>query len=458
MMKNDLNKLFLSLSVSQRRKLYAKFQSESLKRGMTMFDDKGRVKPIRVAMRPWVVTKTQRQLLWRLGLNIKSAIEKLLTIYLKEPSARQIIPLSEQEEAWLFGALKGRVLRPVTIFDRLDCNVTFDDPNWEKSFCFLEPNAVGIGGVHYIPTSSGLIRDCVLPHLKFSLSENDDLRELLLSEILSHAKAIGRKRVNIALVEDQAGGAGTHEYEQLAAYFMKRGVKAYVADPRALHVKRNEIYLKDIPIDILYRDCELDELIEMEEEHGSALHALRLAFERNQVISSFAGEFDHKSAFEVFSDGRYARYFRAAEREAFKRYIPWTRLIWERHTIGLSGEKIDLASYICKNRERLVIKPNREYGGKDVVIGRHVSQSRWEKALDDALKHPSSAVAQKLAYIKEDVFPILKEDGSLLFERFYVVSGFAATKNGIAFLGRFSKEPIVNVSRKGGLIPVMLQK
>lgn len=460
MMKNELNKLFLSIPLAQRKAMFGDFKRESLKRGMTMFDDAGRVKYINVALRPWVVTKEQRLFLWKTGLGIKSALGKLLTIYLREPSAREIIPLTIQEEEWLLGVFKKGCFAPLPLFDRLDCNVTFDDPDWEKSFCFLEPNSVGVGGVHYIPTASSLIRDCVLPCLKThrdSFKENDDLRSLLLSEIASHARTIGRKRANIALIEDQEGlASGTDEYEHIAEYFKKKGYKAHVADPRALHIRKGEIYADDTPIDILYRDCELDELIEIE-QGGSALHALRLAFERNQVISSFAGEFDHKSSFEAFTDSRYRKYFTMAEREIFRKYIPWTRLIWDRQTQGMNGERVSLIKYVRRNKDKLVIKPNREYGGKDVVLGRFVSRRVWDKAIEKALRHPATCVAQKVAGIKEDTFPILKEDGSLSFEKFYVVSGFAATRNGIAFLGRFSKEPIVNVSRKGGLIPVMLQ-
>jgi hypothetical protein len=70
----------------------------------------------------------------------------------------------------------------------------------------------------------------------------------------------------------------------------------------------------------------------------------------------------------VLSDERNVGLFPDDEREAIEAHIPWTRLVAER-TTRHGGRKIDLVPFILAQRERLVLKPNDEYGGKGIVLG-----------------------------------------------------------------------------------------
>ncbi len=182
---------------------------------------------------------------------------------------------------------------------------------------------------------------------------------------------------------------------------------------------------------------------------------VREAFRRNRVVSSVAGEFDHKSVWELFTNPDFGRFFTSGQRRLFQEYLVWTRLIWERRTTDPAGRPVDLVPYIRRHRSRLILKPNREYGGVGVVIGPHVTQARWERTLDRFLRHPSSAVVQEHVPIRMERFPVWTARGVRL-ESFYVVSGFAATAQGMAVLGRCSKESVVNVSRRGGLVPTLI--
>jgi len=458
-----VNKFFLSLEPSRAKNIYKKVRSDSFKRGMIIYDENNKPRLIDVAMRPWVITKKQRAFCHRLGLDMRSALAKLIEIYWQSKQAKEIIPLTPKEEEWFYLTCAKGVRHPETVFERLDALVDFESPRWKEEFKFIETNSVGVGGVHYIPTSAKISMNAVVPELKkefpdLKLALNDDIREILLDQILSHARAIKRKRVNIAFIEDMSIPSGTAEYSYVALYSRKKGTKAFVADPRDLYLKNDEIHFKNHPIDIIYRDCEIDELLEMEKGQKESLHALRAAFCRNQVVSSFAGEFDHKSAFEIFTDERFKRYFTTAQRSIFKKHIAWTRLIFPRNTQDRRGREIDLVRFIEKNKDSLIMKPNRAYGGKDVVLGKFCSKGAWQKYLEKALREPKTAVVQELVPILKQKFPIIKENGKVALEGFYAVTGFAATPKGIAFLARYSKERVVNVSRKGGLVPVLLAK
>ena len=177
---------------------------------------------------------------------------------------------------------------------------------------------------------------------------------------------------------------------------------------------------------------------------------LKQAFVNNQVISSIAGELDHKSSFEIFTNPEFAGLFTAGERAVFRKYLPWTRVIKERKTPGIDGRGIDLVPYVLKNQERLIIKPSRAYGGKGVMIGRLTEKSKWADYAAKASRPPGRYVAQEAVDIREETFPVFSGDAKIRFEKFYSVSGFVVTPGAIAVLGRFSKDMVVNVARKGG--------
>ena len=42
----------------------------------------------------------------------------------------------------------------------------------------------------------------------------------------------------------------------------------------------------------------------------------------------------------------------------------------------------DLLDFVRHEREMLVLKPNRGYGGSGVAIGTALSQAEWESAID----------------------------------------------------------------------------
>ncbi len=175
----------------------------------------------------------------------------------------------------------------------------------------------------------------------------------------------------------------------------------------------------------------------------------------NQVISSISGELDHKSSFEVFTSPQFQRFFTPSERLIFKRYLPWTRILKERKTTDSRLRSVDLVAYVRKNKDRLIIKPNRAYGGKGVVIGKLVNKKQWDSFLQKAVSRPGEYVVQDLVNIRREVFPVC-QDKKIGFDTFYSVSGFVVTRSSAAVLGRFSKEMVVNVARKGGIVPALL--
>ncbi|MBI3318496.1 MAG: hypothetical protein HYZ90_05065 [Candidatus Omnitrophica bacterium] len=456
-----INAAFLRIPKEEIRQILERREKLSVRHGVSMFTSRGKPRIIDVQLRPWGVDAAQRRFFHRTSLVLRSALERLMPLYLQNPSVRRVLPLEPKEHEWMMLANARRIQEPQAVLDRLDTTATFAVEDWRENFWFLEPNSVGIGGVHYIPATCELTRDWVLPSLRRVLPDlrlvpHDDIRELLLKLFIRHTKALGRRLRRVALVEDQSVCGGTDEFAEVARYFTRRGLSAFAADPREVKIRKGGLTVRGKGVDLLYRDSEITEMFEMSRERGGAhsIEGMKEAFIRNQVVSSVAGEFDHKSAWELFTNPEFSRHFTFRQKRLFKGHLLWTRLIWPRKTTRPDGRQVDLTAYIRRHREDLVIKPNRAYGGEGVLFGHQASPSLWEKKLGLALRRPFTHVVQQSAPVRAELFPVAASDGSVSLQPFYAVTGFAAQPEGIAFLGRSSKEAVVNVSRKGGLIAI----
>ena len=209
-------------------------------------------------------------------------------------------------------------------------------------------------------------------------------------------------------------------------------------------------------MDVAYRDYEVRDLIALA-GRGTDLSAVRALFRQNRIISSINGDFDHKSCWELLTDPAIAqRYFSPDERHVFRRHVLWTRVLGERRTTLPDGEMGDLLPYVRDDREGLVLKPNRSYGGDRIVIGHSVTQQEWEAQLAQVAAGPDAFVVQRVANIPVNDFPVVSADGTVHIEPFYTVMGFAPTEFGLGILCRASQKQVVNVAQRGGLCAVLV--
>ncbi|MBI3333436.1 MAG: hypothetical protein HYZ93_05045 [Candidatus Omnitrophica bacterium] len=455
----EVNAAFLRIPKAQVRQLLSRQERLSVKHGMSMFTHRGKARIIQVHLRPWVIDRAQYRFFHRTCMILRGALSRLLPLYLSDPKARQVLPLDPEERQWVLAANAKALQRPQAVVDRLDTTATFTPSDWRQNFWFLEPNSVGIGGVHYIPATCELTAEWILPVLRRMLPDlriemQDDIRRLIFKLFIRHAKGIGRRLNRVALVEDQSVNGGTDEFTSVARHFRRLGLSAITADPRDVVIYKDEVTVRGKPVDLIYRDSEITEILEMGGRDKRSIAGIREAFIRNRVISSIAGEFDHKSAWELFTNPEFSRHFTLRQRRLFKGHLLWTRLLWNRKTTSTEGRVVDLVPFSRRHREALVIKPNRAYGGEGVIFGHQVSQAVWERRLDEALRRPFTHVIQQSALVRAELFPVADPDGTVRMTPYYAVTGFAASADGMAVLGRASKEAVVNVSRRGGLIAI----
>ena len=431
-----------------------------------IYEHDGVEEAVRIMLRPLLVMPEQLSYVHHVCLQLIEALKRLPGLYLEDERIRQILAITPDEELWLRDTWTPAHQQFNSIYGRLDAVCDFTGAGWQDSLHFMEPNLSGVGGIHFSPVAEELVLRDVVPTLfahnpELVVNLPRDQRDLFVQVLIDHARTIGRDTCQLCFVEAKYVHDGPNEQSVLSGYLSrKHDLTIAHADPRELRVVGDEVYCGDVRIDVAYRDFEVRELIAREKETGEPLDAMRLLFRQNRVVSSMVGDFDHKSGFEVLTDPVLAdKYFGADDRRLFRRHVLWTRLLGERKTTLPDGREAELLGYARRNREILVLKPNRAYGGTGVVLGAATGQAEWEHLLDEAAAlfgdPERSSVVQTATRLPVHEFPVVSADGRVFGEPFYAVMGFAATENGLGTLCRVSQKQVVNVAQRGGLAALL---
>jgi hypothetical protein len=420
---------------------------------------------IPVMLRPFGIMPDQLAYLHFVSLTLINALKRLPDLYIQDFGVRSVVPLTPREEQWLWDTWgpSHRELNPV--IGRMDGMLSFTSPTWKDTLTFVEPNLNGVGGLHLIPACEQMVAEVILPVVRgrgpeLQLEPGQDMRHLFIQELLDHLEALGRPGRTVCFLEEKDSPDGPVEQQALADYYRTQyGLTILHADPSELRLEGEEVWCGGVPIDIAYRDYELRDIVALETEGRVDVRPLRQLFKSNRMVSSLAGEFDHKSCWEILTDPQFTqKYYNADERQVFRRHVLWTRLLRDRRTTLPDGETGDLLEYTRRSQEILVLKPNRSYGGDRVLLGNLLSAAEWETAVDHAVSGGEDWVVQRLAHVSVSEFPVVTDDGAVSVEPFYTVMGFAPTKFGMAILGRASQKAVVNVAQRGGLCAVLIGK
>lgn len=395
-----------------------------------------------MALKPWIVTSAQRRYLRSAAVALQEAAIAVFRAWFERPDLRRLLPMTEGEERWLRDAYGGTWIRPETLMSRIDVATDLGRADWRERTRILEVNLVGIGAAYYCYGAGQIAGEIFGPRLM--AHPEDDLLDLILGECLSHAWKIGCKAPTIAFVEYRRCLKGPFEYETMCEIYRRRGYDAFVCDTIDLKVKGGRLTALGRKVDLVYRDPTLAEIVEQMETDGDDLRGLKHAFRHNQVVSSLGGEVDHKGVLEAFTSPVFSRLFTRRQRDWFRSIVPWTRVVRE-----------EVAAEVRRRREHLVIKPNREYGGSGVTFGAKTTASAWDRLIDDGVRHPARYVAQELVRFSQDAYPILN-GGRVSLRNRYTVVGVHATPQGSAILGRMSTEPVVNITRGGAIVGILV--
>jgi len=237
------------------------------------------------------------------------------------------------------------------------------------------------------------------------------------------------------------------EFRLYDEYLRAQGLESKIIDVREVEYSGGKLRHGDYVIDLIYKRVLVSELY----ERGGMDHPIIRALRDRAVcmVNSFRCKILYKKAsFAVLSDEVNAGLFTTAELSAIRDHIPWTRRVEERKT-QFGGKMVDLVPHMLSNRDRLVLKPNDDYGGKGIVLGWTVDGSAWEAAVRKALTEPH--VVQERVNLPTEPFPSMEGGRLHVIDRMLDTNPFVCFGSTVdGCLTRVSTEALLNVTAGGG--------
>lgn len=225
------------------------------------------------------------------------------------------------------------------------------------------------------------------------------------------------------------------------------GFPCLVGDVRAVEYRGGVLWAEGRRVDVVYKRVLIHELVQREGMDHPLVRAVRDG--AVCMVNPFGCKLLHKKAsLAVLSDERNARLFSDGERAAIAEHLPWTRIVEERHT-DYRGTRADLVPLLFRERERMVLKPNDDYGGAGIVLGWEVDDRAWAAAVHRALAEPH--IAQERITLPAESFPGM--DGNQLAYADRIVDTAPFVHGGTRVDGcltRISSAALVNVTAGGG--------
>jgi hypothetical protein len=328
-----------------------------------------------------------------------------------------------------------------------------------SAYSFVELNGESPAGIAYADAAYDIFSR--LPVMK-RFDEEYNLRSLygrryMLDVLLSsYQEFLGRKLDHspcIAIV-DLAGVPTLKEFELFREFFEQAGYPSVICTPQELEFSDGRLSVSGREIDIVYKRLLVNEYLPIMQDYPALLNAYRAR--AVCLVNSFRSKIIHKKAlFAVLTDGRRSRLFSDTEVQAIAAHVPWTRVVKETES-DYKGRPMDLLEFIRSNRDRLVLKPNDNYGGHGITIGWNVDERGWDDAIQRALANGDYLVQERVPTARE-TFPALTEDGRIEFaEQLVDLDPLLFNgKVGSAFT-RLSSTELANVSSGGGMVPTYI--
>lgn len=412
----------------------------------------GRPVPHPIALTPFVVSRRLLPTLERLADCVHRLQARAPELYRADAfDFRALCPIGETTARWL--AWDAGAADPGALMIRPDVGLEAVGPQAQP--VLFETNATGLAGLYNHAAGAAILRREVFPRLLTAaeqgrLEDPPDLLALVYRWVTRAARRLGRRRLRgVAFIEEAAPLAGYSELPRLVLAFQARGVRAACGTPDQLRRTRAGVFLRDCPVDLVYRDLAYADLGPPSARGRGAGAVIALAG-AGAVLPSLAGEFAHKGLLEALVRPEYRRLFTPAERRLLEAAVPWTRVLAARFTDGPDGRRVDLPEYARRHRGRLLIKPNVGSSGEGILLGRETPAARWERRIARSLREPGASVVQERRPGTRR-FMVYLRDGRARAGPCYVSLGLFYAPGDLGLHCRVSRAPIVNVARGGAL-------
>jgi len=419
---------------------------EGLERAKLIFGGR-RLSPY---LRPHFVTETDFTRITNVCETVWSAIQKVKDAAIEDDTILQDLGITDTERDLISIDPGYAAVSPTA---RLDSFLT------EKAYSFVELNGESPAGIAYVDAAYDIFSQ--LPVMK-RFAESYNVRPLYGSRFMldvlldSYEEYLGRKPdtvPQIAIV-DLKGMPTQKEFELFKEFFDREGYPTVICSPDELSFENGRLRTGDFQIDIVYKRLLVNEYLPIISQYPALLNAYRAG--AICMVNSFRSKLIHKKAlFAVLTDQRRAGLFTGAEQQAIRSHVPWTRLVRDEKT-DYFGEEIELLKFINDNRNKLVLKPNDDYGGHGITIGWNTDEIGWEEALRGALANGDYLVQERVPTARE-TFPALQDDGTVQFaEQLVDLDPLLFNGRVKSAFTRLSFTELANVSSGGGMVPTFI--
>ncbi|HET6681467.1 MAG TPA: hypothetical protein VFG84_09735 [Gemmatimonadaceae bacterium] len=400
-------------------------------------------RPLCTVLRPRFTTPERHRALATGVRDLMRVFARAHAAAVERPDVRSQFRLHDWEETLLLESPPGVQPSPLS---RLDAFLG-DEPG---SFRLTEYNAETPAGGAYNDAIADSFVDIPVMRAFGRRFEAQALpaRHGVLHALLDSWEAFRGMRIAPRIgILDWRGVPTEPEFRLFQAYFRSRGLSCVIGDPRQAEYHGGSLTLDGRPVDLIYKRVLITELVERCGMESAVIRAVRDG--AVCLANGFGCKLLHKKAsLAVLSDERNAHLFDGGGLAAIAAHVPWTRVVEERRTTA-DGREVDLVAHILAERERLVLKPNDDYGGAGIVLGWTVDAAGWEQAVARALAEPY--IVQARIAIPGEVYPAWVDDRVTFAERQLDTAPFisrGAYMDGM--LTRLSTEALLNVTAGGG--------
>lgn len=407
--------------------------------------------PVCRVLRPHFYTLDSWQYLRERTALVLSAFRKVHDAAMDDAAIRAQLDLESYEEQMLMVDKDAGINTPWTS-SRLD---SFFRP--ETGYLkFVEYNAETPAGIGYGDTLTSMFEELEVFkrfQSKYRIVPTRGMSHLLDCILRGYREWGGHDHPQIAVV-DWATVPTRNEHFMSSEYFEANGYKTIVTEPEALEYRNGGLYAGDFKVDIIYKRVLCTELIHKLGMESDVVRAVRegAVFITNSFSAKLLAK---KASLAVMSDEINAHLFSPEELDAVAAHIPWTRRVQDRKTT-YEGEEVDLLEWVADNQNKLVIKPNDEYGGSGVIIGWEVDSERWNAAIKHALTTPH-VVQERVQSIQRD-YPAWINGQLDISKRYVDADPYAYYGERIeGCLTRLSGSALLNVTAgTGSVVPVFV--
>ena len=441
------------LDADSARESFARLDTALRARGMLV--GKARDRLVCEVLRPRFVVPAQHMLLKTAAQAVGSAIQRIGAATLQSEELLGPYALTPTERALL-------ELDPgypgAAVFGRLD---GFLAPDGEWCW-FVESNLESPAGIAY---EDALVEIFDAMPVMQAFKRSYNARPFTLWRRLHYTlrqawAAWGGVGAPTLAIVDFRDAVTMPEFEFLRDRFAEAGTPTLIADPDELRYDGKELYVEQAgrrtAVGMVYRRVLQHEFLARYDLSHPLVRAY--ADRRACVVNPFRSKPVHtKLIMALLSDeaGPAWGMLDDAERAAVRAHVPWTRIVRPGPT-DYQGERVELLAFAASNRERLVLKPNDEYGGSGVILGWTVDEARWRGALAEAQQSPW--VLQERVPVPEEPYPTWSERAGLQLTPRFVdsdpcVFGAHPEVEAAGCLTRIAATPLLNVSAGGGAAP-----